>query len=406
MKLNLLDKRLVTILLIVFVQMVGAGMILPILPLYAKNEFSMSATTVTLLVAAFYAAQFVGGPILGRWSDHVGRVPVLIVSQIGTVIAFIGFGIAWAPWVLFASRIFDGLTGGNIVVAQAYVTDITPREKRAQALGLISAMFGLGFFVGPAVGGLLVGLGPQVPYFVAAAAAAVVVLLTVFTLDESMTQSEREAIRASAVKLPIRDALRIRALTLSATVVFLVQFALGLIIATFALFGEDVLFDTNPELGVGLLLGFVGLSQIITQTAILPNVLRWVGEEVSVVVGIVVRSIGLAIYAVTVSPILAIAGGVFFAMGGGLVLPPIQSIATKSVDDSKRGGLLGVVQSVSSLAIIVSTATAGLIYAVYPHLPNRVALVTSILSMIPAVMLVKRATATRTEEDTWVPSGS
>ena len=123
-----LDKRLITILLIVFVQMVGASLIIPILPLFAKNEFGMSPTLITLLVASFYAAQFIGSPILGRWSDEVGRVPVLVVSQIGTVISFIMFGMAGAVWVPFAARSLDGLTGGNTVVAQPYVPVVEPTE--------------------------------------------------------------------------------------------------------------------------------------------------------------------------------------------------------------------------------------------------------------------------------------
>ncbi|MCL1593237.1 MAG: MFS transporter [Actinomycetia bacterium] len=139
-------------------------MILPILPIYAQSEFGLSPLGISLLVAAFYAAQFIGGPVLGRWSDRIGRVPVLIVSQIGTAIAFLVFGLATSAWMLFAARVFDGVTGGNIVVAQAYITDVMPREKRAQALGLIAAMFGLGFMVGPAVGGILVVAGgPRVP---------------------------------------------------------------------------------------------------------------------------------------------------------------------------------------------------------------------------------------------------
>ncbi len=374
MKLRSLDKRLVTILLIVFVQMVGAGMILPILPLYAKNEFSMSATEVSLLVASFYAAQFIGGPILGRWSDRAGRVPVLIVSQIGTVIAFVAFGLASAPWMLFAARLFDGLTGGNIVVAQAYVTDVTPKEHRARALGLILAMFGLAFFVGPVVGGLLVGLGPRVPYFFAAGAAAVVVLLTVFTLDESMTAEERTALREKAVKLTFRAAVAIRPLVLAMVLAFLAQFALGLVIATFALFGEAVLFDSNPELGVGILLTFVGLSQIVTQTSILPKAIARLGERRLVAVGIGFRSAGLVVYAFTVSPILAAFGGFLFAMGGGLTMPPTQSIATKTVDDSMRGGVLGVMSASMSLTFISSMAISGVLFSIAPHLPNQVAL--------------------------------
>jgi DHA1 family tetracycline resistance protein-like MFS transporter len=391
MQLRSLDKRLVTILLIVFVQMVGAGMILPILPLYAKNEFSMSPTEVSLLVASFYAAQFIGGPILGRWSDKAGRVPVLIVSQIGTVIAFVAFGLATAPWMLFAARIFDGVTGGNIVVAQAYVTDVTPREHRARALGLVFAMFGLAFFVGPVMGGLLVGLGPRVPYYVAAGAAAIVVLLTVFTLDESMSAVERAALRANAVKLRLKDALTIRPLVLTLVLAFLAQFALGLVIATFALFGEAVLFDSDAELGVGILLTFVGLSQIITQTSLLPRALVRIGERRLVAVGIGLRSVGLVIYAFTVSPVLAAAGGFFFAMGGGLTMPPTQSIATKSVDDSMRGGVLGVMSSSMSMAFITSMALSGVLFSMGPHIPNRVAFGASILALVPAFALRRLA---------------
>jgi DHA1 family tetracycline resistance protein-like MFS transporter len=204
-----MDKRLATILLIVFVQMVGSGMILPLLPIFAQDEFDMSPTAISLLVSVFFVAQFVAGPILGRWSDRVGRVPILIVSQIGTVLAFLAFGLAGAAWVLFAARIFDGLTGGNLVVAQAYITDITPPERRAQALGLIGAMFSLGFVVGPVVGGILVGVGggPTLPYFVAATAAVVVVLLTVFPLDESHTQEDRNDIKNNGVGMSLRTAL-------------------------------------------------------------------------------------------------------------------------------------------------------------------------------------------------------
>jgi MFS family permease len=382
-----IDKRLVTILLIVFVQMVGASMILPILPLYAQGQFNMSPTAVTLLVASFFAAQFIGGPLLGRWSDKIGRVPVLIVSQVGTVIAFAAFGLATAPWMLFASRIFDGLTGGNIVVAQAYVTDVTPREKRAQALGLIAAMFGLAFIIGPLIGGLLVGLGARVPYFIAAGAAAVVVALTALTLDESMTAEQREEIRANAVKLSFKAALAIRPLVFVLLIAFTAQFALGLVISTLALFGEAVLFDTNPELGVGLILMFVGVSQLVTQTAILPRAIARLGEERLVVVGIVIRSVGLLIYSVMVTPALAVLGGIFFSMGGGLTIPPAQSIATKTVDDSKRGGVLGVFQAVTSLSVIFSTAIAGVLFAVYPHLPNQVAFGASIVSLVPALAL-------------------
>ena len=383
--LRAMDKRLVTILLIVFVQMVGSGLILPLLPIYAQDEFGMSPIAISLLVSSFFAAQFLAGPILGRWSDRIGRVPVLIVSQVGTVLAFLAFGLASAAWVLFAARIVDGLTGGNLVVAQAYITDITPANKRAQALGLIGAMFGLGFIVGPIAGGLLVGLGgPRVPYFVAAAAAAIVVLLTIFTLDESHTRENREDLEASSLGSSIVAALKNRPLLYLLSIAFMVQFSLGLLMATFALFGQAVLFDTNVELGVGILLATLGLAQIVTQLGLLPRFLAYFGEARLVTVGIVIRAIGLGIYAVMVDPWQAAIGSVLFAAGGGLTMPAIQSLATRTADESARGGILGLVSASQSLSIIISTAIAGVLFAFGAYVPNIVSFGVAIASLIPA----------------------
>ena len=181
-----LDKRLTTILLIVFVQMVGASLILPILPLYALGEFGLSPQAITLLAAAFFAAQFIAGPYLGRLSDRVGRVPVLLVSQVGTVIAFVALGAAPAAWVLYAARILDGITGGNIIVAQAYVTDITPANRRSEASGIDPGRVRhclLRWASHRRVGST--SLWPRVPYYLAAIAALITLLLTWFTLDET-----------------------------------------------------------------------------------------------------------------------------------------------------------------------------------------------------------------------------
>ena len=380
-----MDKRLVTILLIVFVQMVGSGMILPLLPIYAQDEFGMSPAAISLLVSSFFAAQFIAGPILGRWSDRVGRVPVLIVSQIGTVLAFLAFGLASAVWVLFAARIFDGLTGGNLVVAQAYITDITPSKKRAQALGLIGAMFGLGFIIGPVVGGLLVEIGdPRLPYFVAAGAAAVVVLLTVFTLDESHPQESRDELRENRVHLSFRAALGNKPLMYMLSIGFVVQFSLGLLMATFALFGQAVLFDGNTELGVGILLAILGLAQIVTQVGLLPRFLSYFGEARLVTVGIVIRAVGLGIYVLMVDPWQAALGSIFFAVGGGLTMPTIQSLATRTADESVRGGVLGLVSSSQSLSIIIGTAMGGFLFAIGPYVPNVVSFGVALASLIPA----------------------
>ena len=186
------DRRLLTILLIVVVQMIGTAMVHPILPLYAQSEFSLSPEVITLLLTAFFAAQFVAGPFIGRLSDKRGRLPVLLLSQVGTVIAFLMIGWAQSAGLLFAARVLDGVTGGNIVVALAYVTDIMPEHRRTQALGYVMAAFGLGFIFGPAMGGVLASeLGPRAPFLVAAAAALVTVLITWLTLEETLSPEDQ-----------------------------------------------------------------------------------------------------------------------------------------------------------------------------------------------------------------------
>jgi DHA1 family tetracycline resistance protein-like MFS transporter len=388
-----LDRRIITIFLIVFVQIWGASLALPILPLYAQRYFDLSPQAITLLVSSFFAAQFVAGPFLGRLSDRYGRLPILILSQIGTAISFLMLGLTNSVWMLYAARIFDGITGGNVIVAQAYITDITPREKRAQSLGYLMAAFGLGFIFGPALGGLLsAAFGPRVPFILAAIAAALVAAMTWFTLDETVTPEMR-----AKAQQPRQSAFNVRALTgnipllVVLLIAFVGQFGLGVLQATFALYGGAVLFAGYSEeatnIGIGLLLAVIGLTQFITQLFILRRLLARYGEAVMVVVGIVVRMVGLMIYAVVSSPYLGIFGSIFFALGMGIMMPPLQALATETAEDSNRGGILGIFQSVASLSTIFSTAIGGVIFAINPRLPYWIAVVLSLVVLMPAIYL-------------------
>lgn len=396
MKLRNLDRRLVTILLIVFVQMLGAAMILPILPLYAQREFDLSPQIIALLTTSFFAAQFIAGPFLGRLSDKRGRIPVLIISQVGTVISFAMLAAAPNAWVLFLARILDGITGGNIIVAQAYITDITPREKRTESLGYIFAVFGLGFVFGPALGGLLsASLGPRVPYVIAAAAAMAVVLLTWFTLEETITPDGQKASRfAERAGISPGEVMRNTPLLLILLVAFVGQSALGLLQSTFALFADAVLFKGySPQtatLGVGLLLAVFGLTQFSTQTLLLRRFLRRFGEYQLVILGNMSRMIGAFIYALATTPFLGAAGSVFFAMGLGLMMPSLQSLATGTVRDDVRGGILGLYQSTLSLSTIISTALGGLLFAMMVALPYWVAGTMAAVALVPSIVLFLR----------------
>jgi DHA1 family tetracycline resistance protein-like MFS transporter len=399
-----LDRRLLTILLIVFVQMLGTAMILPILPLYAKREFAMSDQVIPLLISAYFVAQFIAGPYLGRLSDNYGRIPVLIISQLGTAVSFAM--LAWAPnvEVLFLARILDGITGGNIIVAQAYITDVTPREERTKSLGYIFAVFGLGFIFGPALGGILsAALGPRLPYLIAAVAALITTGITWLALDETITKEEQSARRQTKQPgIAFRQIVTNQPLFLVLIVAFVGQFGVGLLRATYALFGEAVLFNGYDEnttnLGIGLLLSVVGLGQFFTQMLLLGRMVKRFGEAQLVIIGDIVRALGFLVLALALTPLVGAVASLLFAMGTGLMMPPLQSLATRTVDDRMRGGVLGVYQSSISLAIIVSTAIAGFIYAVLPALPFWFGFGLGMLILIPAFMLLRQFPKTHTAD--------
>src|SRR3972149_2855815 len=151
------NKRLFSIILIVFIDLLGFSLIIPLLPYYAKT-FNASATVIGLLLASYAAAQLIGAPILGRASYKYGRRPILLISVLGTFLGFLLFGFSNSLIMLFASRILQGITGGNLSVAQAYITDVTDAKSRNRGLGLIGAAFGMGFIIGPALGGILSGI--------------------------------------------------------------------------------------------------------------------------------------------------------------------------------------------------------------------------------------------------------
>ncbi len=399
MKSSTIDRRLLTILLVVFVQMLGASLIFPVLPLYAQREFHLSAELITILASSFFAAQFLSGPYVGRLSDNYGRIPVLIVSQIGTVISFVMLAFAPSVGWLFFARILDGITGGNIIVAQAYITDITPREKRTESLGYIFAAFGLGFIFGPALGGFLAAAyGPTVPFLVAAVAAAAVVLLTWYALDETLSAEERRMARTRrAGSLTVGSLLGgapwALPLTLILLIGFLGQFALGLLQSTFALFGEAVLFQGESrevtDVGIGLLLSVVGFSQLFTQTYLLRRLARRFDEGQLVVLGSALRTIGMLIYASVTSPWLGAFGSLFFAVGFGIASPPLQSMSTALVADQDRGSVLGWFQSSTNLSTIISTAIAGVIFARGPTVPYWIGAATSALVVLAMIGMMR-----------------
>jgi DHA1 family tetracycline resistance protein-like MFS transporter len=395
-----IDRRLLTILSIVFVQIAGAALILPILPLFAERQFNLHPATITLLVSSYFMAQFFAGPYLGRLSDQHGRVRILVISQLGSAVSFFMMAAAGSAAMLFAARVVDGITGGNIIVAQAYITDVSPREKRTEALGYIFAVFGIGFIIGPALGGVLSAwLGARMPFVIAGAAALITALMSALLLDETVARQPTTAGRYQPVRLGPAEVAGNFPLMLILVVAFVGQFGLGMVQATFALYGDAVLFAEYKaemaNLGVGLLLAMVGVGQFVTQTWLLGPMKRRFGDARLVILGTLLRSLSLVVFAASRSPWPAAFGSLLFALGHGLMMPPLQSLATRTTAESVRGGVLGIYQSAASLATIISTAIAGTIFAVNPTIPYWIAGAFSLSVVVPGFILLRMARENR-----------
>ncbi len=295
--------------------------------------------------------------------------------------------------LLFIARVLDGVTGGNIVVAQAYVTDIMPERRRTEALGYTMAAFGMGFIVGPAAGGILASrFGPHAPFLFAAAAALVTVFLTWLTLEESLSRTEKARNRESRqARLRPADMVKNVALMSVLIISFLSRFGMGLLIGAFALFAEAVLFGGHDfatvSLGVGLMLMVVGIGQFLTQIFVLPATLKRFGDPLIVVLGVVARAISMFLLAIATEPMLGALSLAVFALGSGLLFPPLQSLLTKTVVRELRGGVLGLNQSAMNLGVILSTAVAGTLFALNPALPNFLGGILYCLVLIPSMFL-------------------
>lgn len=380
-------KRLYPILLIIFTNILGAGVIIPILPLYAEGQFGGSVFQVTLLASVFFGAQFLAAPWLGRLSDRYGRRPVLILSQVGTVAAFVlfifagplgrlieglglGLPLSGGMLMLFAARTLDGITGGNITTAQAYISDVTPDKERAQGLGLLQAAFGAGFIFGPAFGGILSNYGLVAPFVGATIITAITLLLTIFTLKESLPPEERSSKAEggrSRASLPGGAILAERGLVLILLIGFTGSLAFAALPATFALYAKHVILAEalRPErvqLYIGLMLAFNGTMQVVTQIGLLRPLVARFGERRLLVLGeasIALALLGLASAGSAVAATLFLAP---FAFGFGVSEPSTQALVTRFGARRTRGYLLGLYQSARSLALIVGPIWAGYTY--------------------------------------------
>jgi DHA1 family tetracycline resistance protein-like MFS transporter len=346
---------LIIIFITVFIDLVGFGIVIPVLPLYAQN-YGASETVIGLLLAIYSVMQFIFAPILGKLSDRVGRRPVLLVSLIGTAIGFLTMGLANTLWLLFLARIIDGITGGNISTAQAYIADVTPPDKRSSAMGLIGAAFGLGFIFGPALGGLLSHISLAAPFYFAAGLAAANAIALYFLLPESLSEEHRAGAGRASITQIFSESGSWQLGAVFATY-FFATIAFAMLTATYTLFtvrrfGLDATHN-------GYIFASQGIIGVMIQGVLLGRLLKLVGEKVLAVTGTFLLSASmLALPLVHTIPALLIASA-GIAFGNSFVTPVLNGLASKNVNASWQGRVLGVLQSVASLARIIGPALGG-----------------------------------------------
>jgi len=343
----------------VALDLVGFGIVLPVLPLYAKR-FHASAGTAGALVAAFSLAQLVASPLWGRLSDRVGRKPVLIVSLFGTAVGSLLTGLAAGLPLLFLARLIDGGSGASVSVAQASVADLAAPEQRARLFGLLGAAFGLGFVLGPAIGGALSPISPRLPFYVAAVIAAANGLVAIRRLPE--TGGRRHLAATEHADGPgdersIRPATGRVALL---AVAFMSMVAFSGFEATFALFGARRL--GLHQSSTYVVFTVIGVLIALDQVALVHPIVSRVGERTALQSGLLLNGAGLAILPF-VHTLWALAPSlVLLTAGQGLITPTLTATVAGQVGPDVRGRVLGLQQSAGGLARVVGPALAGLAF--------------------------------------------
>ena len=379
------------IFMIVFVDVLGVGITLPVLPLYAQNLFEASATQVSLLQSAYFAAQFLAAPYLGRLSDRVGRRPVLILSQSGTCLSLLVSGLASSLPFLYLARLVDGVTGGNISVAQAYLSDITDEHNRARGLGVVNAAFGSGFVFGPAFGALAAAqFGPRVPFFLAAGVSLVTILLSTFLLPESLTPEKRqvaEARRAGRARMNNLALLRLPGMALLLAVAFGGQFSFFSFQSTYVLWAERVMFAGHDprfvQQAVGAVLTFVGLCGIVTQFWLVGPLVRRFGEKGLVIGGNLASGLAWALMAALPVAAINLPAIPLLAVGRGVMIPALIALITYAAPPDQRGQAIGLAESIQGLGRILGPIVGGLAFQhLHPTAPIVVAVLLSALTFI------------------------
>lgn len=360
---------MVVLFLVVVIDLIGFGIIIPLLPFFAEH-YQASPFQVGLLMAVYSLTQFVAAPFWGRLSDRIGRRPVLLFSLAGAILAYLWLGVAEELWALFAARAVGGFMAGNISAAFAYVADITTRETRAKGMGMIGAAFALGFTIGPAIGGILAGSDPhnadfQSPAFAAAGLSAFALILGIFTLKESLSDEIRKRIAEKPKEIQSKQfqiALKKPNIRLLLLLSFLAVFAFAGIEATFALWSRRQ-YGWGPEQN-GYLFALIGFSGALLQGGLIGRMSKRFGEANLIVQGSIALTLGIGLIPFATELWMLIIVMLIAVYGFSVISPSLNSLISLETNEEDQGGMMGVARSATTLARVGGPAWAGTLFSV------------------------------------------
>ena len=380
------NRQMFTIFLVVFIDLLGFGIILPLLP-YIAEKYAATPLTIGILSGSYSLFQFIAGPILGRLSDRYGRKKLLIISQLGSMGGYVLLALAGSLPLLFISRIIDGITGGNISIAQAYMADITTKETRAKGMGLLGAAFGLGFMFGPAIGGYLSSYGFAAPALFAAGISLLSTFATTLFLKETVNvEQAKSSPRTAMTYVELKRVLKTPPISTLLLVFFLLSLGFSGMQGTYALFVQAK-FNWGPQ-QVGYIFALIGIVAILTQVKVLTLVTKKFGEYQTLVWSVLVLALGFSLIGVTNYLPIFILGNALIPLGNSLANPTLTAIATESIPPSEYGETLGLLQSSGSLGRIFGPVAAGAIFTTFGH--NAPMLTASSIFLIIAIFIVPR----------------
>jgi len=338
------------IFLTVFIDLLGFGILIPILPSFSIKELGVDEAAVGIAIALYSLVQFIFNPILGRLSDKHGRKPVIVICLLINALGYVIFAFTSSYLILLVSRIVAGVGGSSIAVAQAYIADITTKENRSKGMGVIGSAFGLGFVFGPLIGGFLSKLGYMETGLASATFSFIAFIVTIILLPESnldrskFVETKRKIFNTDA----ILKAFRHPELAILISLFFILTFSFANIYGTFALLGLQVYGFT--DLQNGYMFGIVGLSSAIVQGGLIGPIIKLIGKKRVIILGSFIIMITLALIPYAGNFLWLAVDSIFLSIGTGMLQPTLLSLISEVTPEAEQGITLGVNQSLSALA--------------------------------------------------------